>query len=61
MKKLIVEVPRNTTWTLPGGAIPLINSNILRRALTAKPEGKFMVFEKFFGQESNPWQEKPSN
>ena len=39
-----------------GGAIPLINSNILRRAMTAKPEGKFMVFENVFGQEeANPW------
>jgi hypothetical protein len=52
---------RNITWTLPGSAIPLINSNILRSALTAKPEGKFIVYENVFGQESNPWKEKPSN
>jgi hypothetical protein len=57
MKKVIVEVQKyNLDASRYGGGVPLINSNILRRAMTAKPEGKFMVFENIFGQEeANPW------
>ena len=58
MKKVIVEVQKyNLDAAKYKGAILLINANILRRAMTAtaKPEGKFMVFENFFGQaEANP-------
>ena len=37
------------------GAVPLINSAALRRAMTAKPEKKFMLYENIFGQtEANP-------
>ncbi len=56
MKKVIVEVQKyNLDASRYGGGVPLINSNILRRVLTAKPEKKFMVYENFFGQaEANP-------
>jgi len=55
LKKVIVEVQKyNLDAAKYKGAIPLINSNSLRRAMTAKPEGKFMVFENVFGQEANP-------
>ncbi len=55
MKKVIVEVQKyNLDATRYGGAVPLINSNILRRVMTAKPEKKFMVYENIFGQEANP-------
>ncbi len=62
-RKVIVDVQKyNLDAAKYGGAVPLINSNILRRAMTAKPEGKFMVFENVFGQEeANSWQGKPSN
>ena len=37
------------------GAIPLINGAALRRAMAAKPEKKFMLYENIFGQaEANP-------
>ena len=55
LKKVIVEVQKyNLDAAKYKGAIPLINSNTLRRAMTAKPEGKFMVYENVFGQEANP-------
>ncbi len=55
MKKVIVGVQKyNLDAPRLGGAVPLINSNILRRVLTAKPEKKFMVYENIFGQEANP-------
>ncbi len=55
MKKVIVEVQKyNLDASRYGGAVPMINSNILRRVLTTKPEKKFMVYENIFGQEANP-------
>ena len=55
LKKIIVEVHKyNLEAAKYRGAIPLINSNSLRRAMTAKPEGKSMVYENIFGQEANP-------
>ena len=56
LKKVIVEVQKyNLDAAKYKGAAPLINSNILKRAMTAKPERKFMVYENFFGQEeANP-------
>ncbi len=56
LKKVIVEVQKyNLDAAKYKGAVPLINSNILRRAMTAKPEGKFMVYENIFGRaEANP-------
>ncbi len=55
LKKVIVDVQKyNLDASRYGGAVPLINSNILRRVLTAKPERKFMVYENIFGQEANP-------
>ena len=55
MKKVIVEMQKyNMDASRYGGAVPLINSNILRRALTAKTEKKFMVYKNMFRQEANP-------
>ncbi len=55
LKKVIGEMQKyNLDASRYGGAVPLINSYILRRALTAKPEKKFTVYENMFGQEANP-------
>ncbi len=63
MKKVIVQVQKyNLDASRYGGGVPLINSNILRRVMTAKPEKKFMVYENVFGQaEANPSQGTVSN
>ncbi len=54
LKKIIVNVQKyNLDASRYGGAVPLINSNVLRCVLTAKPEKKFMVYENIFGQEAN--------
>ncbi len=56
LKKVIVDVQKNNLdASRYGGTVPQINSNILRRVMTAKPEKKFMVYENIFGQaEANP-------
>ena len=62
LRKVIVEVQKyNLDAAKYKGAIPLINSNSLRRALTAKPEGKFMVYENIFGQEEQSMAGKAPN
>ena len=63
LKKVIVDVQRyNLDASRYGGGVPLINSNILRRVMTAKPEKKFMVYENIFGPaEANPSQGIVSN
>jgi hypothetical protein len=55
-RKVIVDVQNyNLDASRYGGAVPLINSNIMRRVMTAKPEGKFLVYENISRQEeANP-------
>jgi len=53
-RRVIVDRQKYNLEASRYGAVPLINSDLLRRAITAKPEGKFRVLENIFGQEANP-------
>jgi hypothetical protein len=56
LRGVITEIQKcNLDQARNKGAIPLINSTALKRAMISKPEKKFMVFEDDFRlAEANP-------